>query len=246
MACREAVRKASGKKRPPIHSLYFCKFEQLCRSSNCSKRFLKSDNHSVTVIVSCTEYFLHCLGTASVLKSEINSRVSFVDFALPSHKEANNLRSARTLPSTLLPWPISRSKQRQRESCKDESVLDMMATVSGNMPKMPLTFMPNSVSGLATSLERRFCPAFLCFGTGAAEACKANHLAMVWLARLMRNICSACTGKPIQVGSPFAGRSSIHCKNCSRFRASGATRSCSFASVMFNLKSALKLSSRNK
>mmetsp|Transcript_40043 Transcript_40043/g.100532 ORF Transcript_40043/g.100532 Transcript_40043/m.100532 type:complete len:273 (-) Transcript_40043:4343-5161(-) len=246
IACRDAVRKASGKNKPPNHKTYFCKFEVMWSSASCANRRLKSANHSVTVIWSCTAYFLHPFGTASVFMSEINCRISLVVFWVPSQVAASNFKSARTLASSDLAWPISRSKQRQRGSLSDASVLSMMGTDSGSDPKIDLTFVPNSRSGFAIALDRLLFPAFLALGTLAAEPCSANHLANVWFALLILNICSACTGRPIQVGLPFAGKSSIHCKNCSRFRASGDARSCSLLKAIFNLKSLLKLSSLNK
>mmetsp|Transcript_98082 Transcript_98082/g.299847 ORF Transcript_98082/g.299847 Transcript_98082/m.299847 type:complete len:550 (+) Transcript_98082:387-2036(+) len=246
MACRDAVRKASGKNNPPNQRTYFCKLALRWSSRSWSNRLLKSPNHSVTVIVSCTAYCRHCFGTASVFMSSINCRTSLVVLTLPSHDSCNIARSNRTLLSNFLPWPISRSKQRHKGSFKLASVRSMSGTSSGKISIKPFTLSARDASGLVMPLILFFPPPGGFLATAASADCNASHLAKLCVARLILNICSACTGRPLQAGFPCASNSSIHLRNWSCFFASGACRSCCFDSVMFSLKSGSKLASVNR
>mmetsp|Transcript_27678 Transcript_27678/g.87981 ORF Transcript_27678/g.87981 Transcript_27678/m.87981 type:complete len:266 (+) Transcript_27678:515-1312(+) len=246
MACRDAVRKASGKKRPPIQRVNICRDGAACSARSCSRRRMKSVSHSVTVM-SATTYFLHCLGMESVLRSWMSVRISLVAFTPPSQAVLSCCRSPRTLPSRDLPRPISRSKQRHRGSLSEASERSIGARPSGSFSSISLTLFPKESSGLLLMLALLFEPgALTVFGTVLTEPCSRSHLLSVWFARLMRSICSACTGSPIHVGLPLAARESIQARNCSLLRPSGERRRCSSDRAMFRQKSLLKDASQKR
>mmetsp|Transcript_54463 Transcript_54463/g.86584 ORF Transcript_54463/g.86584 Transcript_54463/m.86584 type:complete len:314 (+) Transcript_54463:251-1192(+) len=247
VACLVAVKNASGNMRPPNHIIVLLALASR-RMFNCSVRALKSEIQSVIVIVSGTTYFFQAFGTESVLKFCNKARRSFVALIVPSHIPNKLFRSFRTFLIRERHTSFSRLMQRHIGSLTVSSVFSIASSFSGMLPSKIVTFSPTEANGFPPPLPLL---AFLSSFFPPADPpppldCNFNHLLNVLIARLIRNILSACTGNPSQAGLPLTGRFSHHATNCSRFRPSGEGNLCSASKDRFKAKSLLKACSQNR
>mmetsp|Transcript_1153 Transcript_1153/g.2473 ORF Transcript_1153/g.2473 Transcript_1153/m.2473 type:complete len:319 (-) Transcript_1153:1752-2708(-) len=252
-ACRVAVRKASGKKRPPNQRGNLWKVSQACSALSCSTRCLKSDSHSVTVMPCGTGYFRQLGGMLSVFMFSAKALFSLVVLAVPRHSSSRLLKSFVIFFCKPRPTSTSLSKHLHRGSLTATEDRCIGAKVLGRFWSIVLTLPSicvNQFPALAamTADARRPVVFFLPLSSFLRSSllCSDSHPLSVCTARLIRIICSAWTGRPAQAGLPFTGKASIQVRNCSLFRASGDISLCSADTTVLSEKSLLKDSSRKR